>query len=69
MMFDPALVEPFIIEGAEFGGQATQSPDQTELGGENVDRQPEPSFPGEFKPVLGFSLHLAQRIAGGEKDS
>jgi hypothetical protein len=67
MMFEPALIEPSIIEGAELGRQATQSPDHTELGGEKADHLPEPSFPGEFKPVLGFSLQLAQRIAGSEK--
>src|SRR6201746_1169620 len=67
MMFEPALIEPSIIEGAELGRQATQSPDQTELGGEKADHLPEPSFPDEFKPVLGLSLHLAQRIAGCEK--
>ena len=63
MMFEPALVEPFIVEGAEFGRQATQSPDETKLGGDNVDNQTETRFPREFEPFLGFSLHLAKRIA------
>ena len=59
MIFESALVELFIVEGAEFRRLATQSLDQTELRGDNVDNQPKPRLPRKFKPVLGFSLHLA----------
>src|ERR1700749_4437266 len=62
MMFEAALVEPFIVQEAEFGRQATQGPDQTELRGDNLDDQTETRFPREFEPFLGFSLHLAKRI-------
>jgi hypothetical protein len=67
MIFEPVLVELFLIEESEFGRQATQSPDQAELCGDNVDNEPKPRFTGEFEPVLGLSLHLAQRIAACEK--
>jgi hypothetical protein len=64
MMFEPALVEPLIIEGAEFWRQAAQSPDQTELRGDNVDNETKPRLPREVEPILGFALRIVERISG-----
>src|SRR5579863_2311525 len=63
MMFEPALVETLIVEGAEGEREAAQSPDQTELGDDNVDNETELCLPREFQSVLSFSLHVAKLIA------
>src|SRR4029077_17063023 len=67
MMFEPALVEQLIIEGAEFWRQTPQSPDQTELRGDNVDNETKPRLPREVEPMLGFALRIVERISGCEK--
>src|SRR5258708_375453 len=67
MIFELALVEPFIIEGAEFRPQAAQSSDQPELRGDNVDNETKPRLPREVEPILGFALRIAERISGCEK--
>src|ERR1700684_868006 len=67
MIFELALVEPFIIEGAEFWRQVAQSPDKAELRGDNVDDKTKPRLPREVEPIFGFALRIAERISGCEK--
>ena len=67
MLLKSALVEPLVVEGAELRGQAAQSPDETELRGDDVDDKTEAALAREVEPVLGFALHLAERVSGGKK--
>src|SRR5271170_7118353 len=67
MIFKAPLIELPIVEGAEFGRQAAQCPDQAELGVDDVDNETKARFPREFEPVLGFPLHVAKRISRREK--
>src|ERR1700730_2835773 len=67
MMFEALLIDLAIIEGAEFRCPAAQSPDQTELGRDDVDNETKARFPREFEPVLGFSLHVAKPISRREE--
>src|SRR5882672_10902669 len=67
MIFELALVEPFVIKGAEFWCQAAQSPDKPELRGDNVDNETKPRLPRKVEPILGFALRIAEWIPGSEK--
>src|SRR6202140_1333367 len=67
MLFKAPFIELPIVEGAEFGRQAAQCPDQAELGVDDVDNETKARFPREFEPVLGFPLHVAKRISPREK--
>ena len=67
MALDPKLVKLRIVEGAECRRQAPQRPDQPELGGDEVDDKPEPRLLCEREAMLGFALHLGERIARREK--
>ena len=53
MMLEPALVEPLIVEGAEYGRQATQSPDEPELSEDYVDNIGKLCGFRELESVLG----------------
>jgi hypothetical protein len=64
MIFELALVEPLIIEGAKFWRQAAQGPDQPELRGDNIDNETKPGLPRKVEPFFGFALRLAERISG-----
>ena len=56
-----------IVEGAEFRRQPAQRPDQPELRGDDVNDRPEPRLLRECEAMLGFALHLGERIARREK--
>ena len=64
---DPKLVELLIVEGAEFRRQAAERPDQPELRGDDVNDKTEPHLLREREAMLGFALHLDERIARREK--
>ena len=68
-LLEPALVELLIVEGAECRRQAAQRPDQPELRGDEVDDETEPRLPRELEPMLGFALHVAERIAASREGS
>ena len=61
------LIELLIVEGAEFRRQAAERPDQPELGGDEVNDKTEPRLLRERETMLGFALHLGERIARREK--
>ena len=61
------LVEAGVIERAESRGQAAQGPDQLELCGDGSHGVAEPRLAHEVEPGLGLALHLAERVATGEK--
>ncbi len=67
MPLEPPLVEPGVVEAAEHRGQTTESPDQLELCGDEDNDEPEPRLAREIEPGLSLSLHLGERIAGGEE--
>ena len=67
MALDPKLVELLIVKAAECRRQAAQRPDQRELRGDEVDDETEPRLLREREAMLGFALHLGERIAGREK--
>src|SRR5882672_5077555 len=66
-MLDPGLVELFVVERAERWRQAAQRPDQSELGGDGVDDEPEPHLLREREALLGLAFRLGKRIARREK--
>src|ERR1700752_3935748 len=67
MTLEPKLIEPLIVKGAECRLQATKGPDEPELGGDDANDQSEPSLLRELEAILGFTLHLGERISRREK--
>ena len=67
MALEPQLVELLIVKRAEFRRQAAQRPDQPELRGDDVDDETEPHLLRKRETMLGFALHLDERIARREK--
>src|ERR1700737_1080307 len=67
MTLEPKLIEPLIVEGAEFWRQATEGPDKPELRGDDVNDETEPSLLRKLEPILGFTLRLNEWVSHGEK--
>src|SRR5216683_2041842 len=67
MTLEPKLIEPLIVEGAEFRRQATEGPDKPELRGDDVNDETEPSLLRKLEPILGFTLRFNEWISHGEK--
>ena len=67
MPLEPKLVEPIVVEGAEFWRQSTKRPDEPELRDDSVDDVTEPRFLHKLEAILGFVLHLDERISRREK--
>ena len=67
MALEVKLIKLDIVKGPELGRQAAESPDQPELGRDDVNHQTEPSFFGKIEAILGFALHVAERVSGREK--
>ena len=63
----PKLIKLSIVEAAEFRRQAAQRPDQPELRGDEVNAKREPRLLRKREAMLGFALHLNQRVARGEE--
>ena len=64
---DPQLVELLIVKGAECRRQPAQRPDQPKLRGDDVNDKTEPHLLRKREAILGFALHLDERIARREK--
>src|SRR5882724_5474143 len=67
MALELKLVEPLIVEGAEFRRQATEGPVKPELRGDDVNHETEPGLLRKLEAVLGFTLYLNERIPRREK--
>jgi hypothetical protein len=67
MLLEQELIELLIVKGAEFRGQATEGTDKPELRGDEVNDQTKPSLLRKLEAILGFMLHLGERISRGEK--
>ena len=67
MALEPKLIKLLIVEGAEFRRQATEGPDKPELRGDDVNDETEPHLLRKLEAILGFTLHLNERISRREK--
>ena len=67
MALEPKLIELLIVKAAELRRQAAERPDQPELRGDDIDDQTEPGLLRERQAMLGFTLHLNERISRREK--
>src|SRR5271165_7302060 len=65
--FELLLGEPVVVEAPENGRQTAESPDQTELCGDEAADEIEMSAAREVEPGLGLALHLGERSATGEE--
>jgi hypothetical protein len=65
-VLDPTLVKLCIVEGTECRRKAPEGPDQSELGGDDVNDKPEPGLLREGEALFGCALHLDQRITRGK---
>ena len=67
MALESKLIELPIVEGAEFRRQAAERPDKPELRGDDVNDETEPRLLRKRETMLGFTLHLSERISRREK--
>ena len=67
MALEPKLIKLPIVKGAEFRRQATEGPDKPELRGNEVNDETEPHLLGKLEAMLGFTLHLNERISRRQK--
>src|SRR3984893_13315486 len=67
MALEPQLIKLPIGKGTKFLRQATETSDQPELRGNAVDDETEPHLMGKLEAMLGFALHLNERIARREQ--
>ena len=61
------LIEPPVVKETKFRCQAAEHPNQRELRGDDVNDKAVSCLLGECVAVLGFALHLRQRLPGEEK--
>src|ERR1700730_15316959 len=67
MALEPQLIKLPIVKGTKFLRQATEGSDQPELRGNAVTDETEPHLMGKLEAMLGFALHLRERIARREQ--
>jgi len=67
MPLEPNLIKLPVVKGAEFRRQATEGPDKPKLCGDEVNDVTEPGLLGKLEAILGFTLHLNQRISSRQK--
>src|SRR5712671_2367895 len=67
MVLHPQLIQLLIVEAAEFPRQAAERANECELGCDDVNGETEAGFPRKREAILGFALHLLERISRGEK--
>ena len=63
MALEPKLLKLPIVKAAEFRRQTTERPDKPELCGAGVNDPTESSLPRKLEAILGFTLHLYERIS------
>src|SRR6202051_471552 len=56
------LIKLPMIEGSKFWRQSAKGPDQSELSGSDVNDKPEPRFLRKCERILGFTLHINERV-------
>src|ERR1700757_2333213 len=67
MPFERDLIKSLFVERAEFRRQTPKGPNKPELRANDVDDETKPHFLRKVQAMLGFALHINERIAGCEK--
>jgi hypothetical protein len=67
MPLERQLLESLFVETAEFRRETPKGPNKPELRTNDVNDETKPHFPRKIQAVLGFALHLNERIARCEK--
>jgi hypothetical protein len=63
MALELKLIETVIVEAAKGRREPTEGPDKSDLPEDDVNDQAEACLSDKRKSVLGFPLHLRERIA------
>ena len=67
MVLNSKLIKRVIVEAAEFRSQPTEGPDESELRSDDVNDEAEPRLLRKREALLGFPLHLGERISRCKK--
>ena len=67
MALKPKLIKLPVVKGAEFRRQPAEGPDKPELRSNEVNHEAEPSLLRKLEAILGFTLHLGERISRRQK--
>src|ERR1700722_19619133 len=67
MLLEPNLIKLPVVKEAETRRQATEGPDKPKLSGDEVNDVTEPGLLGKLETILGFTLHLNQRISSRQE--
>src|SRR6266404_1662629 len=67
MALEPKLIKLPIVKGAEFRRRTTEGSDETELRGDDVNDETKSSLVRKFEGILGFTLHLHERVSRRQK--
>src|SRR5271163_181700 len=67
MVLESPLFKLLIVEGAKLRRHSPESPDQSELRGDEVNDQSEPRLLRKREARLGFALRLGERVARRQK--
>src|SRR5271170_8091404 len=67
MALEQELIKSPIVKGAEFRRRTTEGTDKPELRGDDVNDQTKPRLLRKLEAILGFILHLRERISRREK--
>jgi hypothetical protein len=57
------FIKLLIIERAEFWRQPAEGPDKPELNADEIHGEAKPGLPCKLEAMLGFLLHLHERIS------
>jgi len=64
---DPKLLKLPIIKGSKCRGMSAKSSDQLKLSGSDVNEKLELRLLRNGESILGFTLHINERLSGREK--
>src|SRR5690348_11547423 len=67
MALELKLIKLLITKRAEFRRHATEAPDYPELAGDEVNGEAKRGLPRKLEAMLGFMLHLRERISRRQK--
>src|ERR1700722_7087046 len=67
MVLELKLIKLLIAERAKFRRHATEGPDKPELNADEVNGEAKPGLPRKLEAMLGFLLHLRERISRRQK--
>src|SRR5918996_3320975 len=67
MALELMFIELLIVEAAKLRGQPAEGPDKSELRGDDINDETEPSVFRKREALLGFRLHLGKGISHRQK--